>query len=70
MKVNALQIFWTMLLSQQAAVSEGSNTVEAVMSSPPQLVVIPVLEDAVEVLASASFLDEMEALEEEYDRTN
>ena len=59
-----------MLLSQQAAVSEGPSAVEAVMSSPPQLVVIPVLEDAGEILASASFLDEMEALEAEYDRTN
>lgn len=38
------------------------------MSSPPQIVVVPVLEDETEVLASAGFLDEMEALEAEYDR--
>lgn len=57
-----------MLLSQQASTSEGAS-VEAVMSSPPQLVVVPVQEDETEVLASASFLDEMEALEAEYDRT-
>lgn len=55
-----------MLLSQQASNQEGGNF-EAVMSSPPQLVAVPVLEDEVEVLASAGFLDEMEALEAEYD---
>ena len=56
-----------MLLSQQASTQEGTNF-EAVMSSPPQIVAVPVLEDESEVLASASFLDEMEALEAEYDR--
>ena len=63
-----LQIFWTMLLSQQASSTEGTS-VQAVMSSPPQIVVVPVQEDETEILASASFLDEMEALEAEYDRT-
>ena len=62
-----MQIFWTMLLSKQSSTSDGTS-VQAVMSSPPQIVVVPVLEDETEVLASAGFLDEMEALEAEYDR--
>jgi len=61
-----LQIFWTMLLSQQASTSEGVKA-EAVASSAG-MVIIPIKEDDEEVLASASFLDEMEALEAEYDR--
>jgi len=63
-----VQIFWTMLLSQ-ASTSEGVKA-EAVASSPPGLVFLPIKEDDEEVLASACFLDEMEALEAEYDRTS
>ena len=59
------QIFWTMLLSQAA--SSGVKT-EAIAVSPPQLVVVPVLEDENESLASVGFLEEMEALETEYDK--
>ena len=59
------QIFWTMLLSQAA--SSGRKT-EAIAVSPPQLVVVPVLEDEDESLASVGFLEEMEALETEYDK--
>ena len=54
-----------MLLSKM--VSQGVKT-EAVASSPPMLVVVPVLEDETESLASFGFLDEMEALEAEYDK--
>ena len=61
-----LQIFWTMLLSQ-ASTSEGVKA-EAVASSLPGLVLLQIQEDDQEVLASASFLDEMEALEAEYER--
>jgi hypothetical protein len=56
-----------MLLSQQASTSEGVKA-EAVASSPPGFMVIPIKEDDTEVLASASFLDDMEDLEAEYDR--
>ena len=60
-----MQIFWTMVLSKMS--SEGVKT-EAIASSPPQLVVVPVLEDEVESLASISFLGDMEDLEAEYDK--
>ena len=59
------QIFWTMLLSQAAS---GGVKTEAIAVSPPQLVVIPVLEEENESMASVGFLEEMEALETEYDK--
>ena len=66
-EVQSLQIFWTMLLSQSAS---GSNKTEAIPSSPPQMVAVE-LEGAERdefTLSSYSFLEEMEALESEYDR--
>ena len=59
----ALQIFWTFLLSQAA--SAGVKT-EVLPASPPQLVVVPVPEDEFETVASVGFLEDMEALENEY----
>lgn len=54
-----------MLLSKTA--SQGVKT-EAIAAAPPGLVVVPVMEDEAESLASVFFLDEMEALEAEYDK--
>lgn len=57
-----------MLLSRSAS---GTNKTEAIASSPPQMVAVEMEEEDAKVelsLASMGFLEEMEALEAEYDQ--